>query len=156
MAVPGSFKMCFALLLGSLILGYYGKGAIGTPWLCTMHDYESNNYWHLIKLSAENIITTKNDIDHNIYIITDLYIPRLSIVSETFSVDNVTVAVEWIQKAGAIYTTRIIPQAASSSTGNNSRRLILSYNTGYNFSVVAVTPCNPATTAFIELHHGTL
>ena len=48
MAVPGSFKMCFALLLGSLILGYYGKGAIGTPWLCTMHDYESDNYWRLI------------------------------------------------------------------------------------------------------------
>ena len=31
--VPGSFKMCFALLLGSLILGSYGKVAIGTLWL---------------------------------------------------------------------------------------------------------------------------
>ena len=47
-AVPGSFKMCFALLLGSLILGYYGKVAIGTLWFCTTHDYESNNYWCLI------------------------------------------------------------------------------------------------------------
>ena len=80
----------------------------------------------------------------------------MNIVSETFSVDNITVTMVWTQKAGAIYTTGIIPQAASSSTGSNSQRLILSYNTGYNFSVVAATPCNPATTAFIELHYGML
>ena len=87
---------------------------------------------------------------------TDLYTPRLSIVSETFSIDNITVTVEWTQKLGAVYTTRIIPQAASLSNGCNNQRLTLSYNTGYNFSVVAATPCNPATTiAFIELNYGT-
>ena len=36
MTVPGYFKMCFALLFGSLILGYYGKVAIGTLWLCRL------------------------------------------------------------------------------------------------------------------------
>ena len=35
-AVSGSFEMCFALLLGSLILGYYGKVAIGTLWPCRL------------------------------------------------------------------------------------------------------------------------
>ena len=87
---------------------------------------------------------------------TDLYTPRLSIVSETFSIDNVTVTVEWTQKLGAVYTTTILPQAASSSNGCNSLRLTLSYNTGYNFSVEAATPCDLATTvAFIELNYGT-
>ena len=86
----------------------------------------------------------------------DLYTPRLNIVSEIFSVDNITVTVEWTQTTGALYTTRIIPQAASLSTGSNSLRLTLSYNTGYNFSVVAATACNPAATAFIELNYGTI
>jgi hypothetical protein len=74
-------------------------------------------------------------------------------------VDNVTVTVEWTQTAGAVYTTTIIPPAASSSTGSNSRRLTLSYNTGYNFSVlitVAATPCDPVTAAFIQLSYGKL
>jgi hypothetical protein len=86
---------------------------------------------------------------------TDLYTPTLSITSETYAVDNVTVTVEWTQKVGAMYIPIIIPQAASVSTGSNSRRLTLSYNTGYNFSVlVATTPCDPATAAFIQLNYG--
>ena len=81
----------------------------------------------------------------------------MSITSEMFSIDNITVTVEWTQTTGALYTTRIIPQAASSPiNGSNSLRLTLSYNTGYNFSVEAATPCNPAATAFIELNYGTL
>jgi hypothetical protein len=85
---------------------------------------------------------------------TDPYNPTLSIISETFMIDNVTVTVEWTQKVGAVYTTRIIPPAASMSTGSNSRRLTLSYNTVYNFSVhVATTPCDPVT-ALIQLNYG--
>jgi lipoprotein signal peptidase len=86
---------------------------------------------------------------------TDLYTPTLSIISETYAVDNVTVTVEWTQKLGVMYTTRIIPQAASLSIGSNSQRLTLSYNTGYNFSVlVADTPCDPVIAAFIQLNYG--
>ena len=91
---------------------------------------------------------------YGIFKFTDLYAPILSIVSENFLIDNVIVTVEWTQQVGAVYTTKLLPQANSLSTGSNSRRLMLSYNTGYNFSVVAATPCNPATTAFIELNYS--
>ena len=85
---------------------------------------------------------------------TDLDTPVLNTALEIFSVDNVAVTVEWTQQAGAVYATKLLPRAISMSTGSSSRRLILSYNTGYNFSVVAATPCNHATSAFIELNYS--
>ena len=89
----------------------------------------------------------------------DLYTPKVGIISEDFVADNVIVAVEWTQHVGiTTYITRISPLArptlSTSTPGlRNSRLLILSYNTIYNLTVVAVTPCGN-TTAYIELKYG--
>ena len=89
----------------------------------------------------------------------DLYTPKVGIISEDFGADIVTVTVEWAQHVGiTMYITRISPLTrptlSTSTPGlNNSRLLILSYNTSYNLSVVAVTPCGNAT-AYIELKYG--
>jgi threonine synthase len=77
----------------------------------------------------------------------------LQVISEEYSFDNVTVTVAWTQQAVAMYDVRIVPLAPNVSTGNVNRQLTLSYNTVYNLSVVAVTPCGNAT-AFIGLHYG--
>ena len=83
-----------------------------------------------------------------------LYTPRLSIVSEEYRADNVTVNVEWAQQAGvSYYTARLSPLAPSLFSGSTSHQQILLYNIVYNLSVVAVTPCGNAT-AFIRLHYG--
>ena len=74
---------------------------------------------------------------------------------EYYGVDNVIVTAEWAQQAGVSnYTTRISPVAPSAlSIGSTSLQLTLLYNTEYNLSVVAVTPCGNAT-SFIRLHYG--
>ena len=83
----------------------------------------------------------------------------MGIISEDFGADNVTVTVEWAQHVDiTTYITRISPLAQPTlSTGipglSNRRLLILSYNTSYNLTVVAVTPCGN-TTAYIELKYG--
>ena len=73
--------------------------------------------------------------------------------SEEYSDDGVTVTVEWIQQVGALYDITVVPVVPIMFTGNVSRQLTFSYNTDYNFSVVAVTPCGNAT-AFIRLNYG--
>ena len=82
-----------------------------------------------------------------------MYTPTLRVISEEYGVENVTVTVEWPQQVSVTYTARLSPLAPTLSTGSNSRQLILSYNTEYNLSVVAVTPCGNAT-AFIRLDYG--
>ena len=87
-------------------------------------------------------------------ITVDLYTPKLSIVSEEYRADNVTVTVEWAQRAGvSYYTARLSPLAPSLFSGSTSHQQILLYNTVYILSVVAVTPCGNAT-ALIGLHYG--
>lgn len=74
--------------------------------------------------------------------------------SEEYSADGVIVTVEWTQQVGALYDVTVVPVVpAIMFTGNVSRQLTLSYNTDYNFSVVAITPCGNAT-AFITLNYG--
>ena len=82
--------------------------------------------------------------------------PTLSIVSENFTADNVTVTVEWTQQVGAMHNTTVtlLPPASSLFTGSNGQNLTLLYNTGYNFSVVAFTRCESAT-ASIVLNYST-
>ena len=80
-------------------------------------------------------------------------IPTLAIISEEFGVDDVIVTVEWSQQVGAVYDVKIIPLAHIVFAGSTRRRLIIWYNTEYNFSVVAITPCGTAT-AFRRLHYG--
>ena len=41
----------------------------------------------------------------------DQYIPRLQVISEDYSPDNVTVTVAWTQQAGAMYDIGIVPLA---------------------------------------------
>ena len=84
----------------------------------------------------------------------DQYTPILSITSEEYEADNVTATVQWNQEVGISYMSRILPLAPSFFTGSNSQQLILLYNTGYNLSVIAVTPCRTNTTAFIQLSYG--
>ena len=79
---------------------------------------------------------------------------NISTIIEEYGADNVTVSVNWAQQVGVTYTARISPLAPISSTGSNSRQLKLSYNTAYNLSVVAVTPCGTTMVAFIGLHYG--
>ena len=40
------------------------------------------------------------------------------------------------------------------SPGSTSRQLTILYNTEYNLSVVAATPCRPNATANISLNYG--
>ena len=82
-----------------------------------------------------------------------MYTPIVYVISEEYLPDNLTVTVEWSEQVGVTYTTRIIPEPILSTGKNNSRQVILQYNTNYNLSVVAVTPCRNAT-AFIGLSYG--
>ena len=76
---------------------------------------------------------------------------------EEYSVNNITVTVEWIQQIGAVYNSSIFPPAPLVFIGNSSVRLVLEYNTVYNLSVVAVNvaPCVGYTeTSFVTLNYG--
>ena len=71
-------------------------------------------------------------------------------VSECFGVDTITVTVEWAQKLTFNYTTEVSPLALSIFPGNTtiiiaSSQLVLQYNTEYNLSVMAVSPCTNVT-----------
>ena len=66
----------------------------------------------------------------------DHYTPTVLVTSEEYRANNVTVTVEWDQQVGAIYYVRVLPLVPF--PGN---QLVLQYNTQYNLSVVASTPC---------------
>ena len=85
--------------------------------------------------------------------ILDQYTPRVQFVSEERLLNNVTVTLEWTQLKEAMYDITVVPPLPISFIGNVSRLLTLSYNTEYNLSVVAITPCGNAT-SFIRLHYG--
>ena len=77
----------------------------------------------------------------------------MCIISEEYSADNVTVIVGWTQQIGAAYTARVMPLVPFMVSGSTIHQLTLSYNTDYNLSVVAVTPCGNAV-GFIVLDYG--
>jgi hypothetical protein len=56
-------------------------------------------------------------------------------ISEDFQMNFVAVTLEWVANNGVSYV--ITPERAINYTGKSSARLILSYNTEYNVSVVA-------------------
>ena len=76
----------------------------------------------------------------------------MRVTSKQYGADNVTVTVEWAQQVGAMYDVRTSPSVLIMHTEGTSR-LTVSYNIGYNLSVVTATPCGN-TTAFIELKYG--
>ncbi|MCG8625303.1 MAG: hypothetical protein MJE68_25300, partial [Proteobacteria bacterium] len=55
---------------------------------------------------------------------------------------------------GIRYSVNITPWVPLIPNGSTSYSLIIPYNTEYNFSVVATTPCRPNTTAFITHYYG--
>ena len=77
--------------------------------------------------------------------------------TEEYSVNNITVTVEWTQQIGAVYESSVLPPAPLEFIGSSSVQLVLEYNTVYNLSVVAVNiaPCGGYTeTSFIALDYG--
>ena len=79
----------------------------------------------------------------------------LRILNQHYDLYNVTVTVEWTHQDGVMdYDVRISPLAPLLTiNGSASCRLVVSYNTEYNLSVVAVTPCGNATASKI-LNYG--
>jgi hypothetical protein len=68
------------------------------------------------------------------------YTPVLN-VSEEYRADNITVTVLWAPIDNTTFSTKVTPLAPIMLTGSTSRQLIISYNTEYNLSVIAATPC---------------
>ena len=86
------------------------------------------------------------------------YTPILSILDQCYDLYNVTVTVEWTQQVQAVgimyYDVRVSPLAPILiNNGSASCRLMILYNTEYNLSVVAVTPCGNAITS-LTLNYG--
>ena len=87
-------------------------------------------------------------------IIIDHYVLTLWISSEEYSAANVTVTVEWTQLVGAVYYVRVVPLVPVVYTRDARYQLTIPYNTEYSFSIEAIIPCRPNTTADIELKYG--
>ena len=83
-----------------------------------------------------------------------MYTPRLRIIEEQYGIDSVTVTIEWTQLNDVTYTAKVSPMVPLMSVRETSRRLTVSYNTVYNFSVVAATPCIPNATSSTIIHYG--
>ena len=71
-----------------------------------------------------------------------------------FEAENVTVIVKWVRQIGIIYTVRVSPLVPIIDTESESHRFTIPYNTEYNVSVEAATPCRPNATAVVTLHYG--
>jgi hypothetical protein len=69
------------------------------------------------------------------------YTPVLNVSEEYYRADNVTVTILWAPIDNITFSTQVSPLAPIMTTGSTSRQLIISYNTEYNLSVVATTPC---------------
>ena len=77
--------------------------------------------------------------------------------TEEYSVNSITVTVEWIHQIGAVYEswTSVLPPAPLQFIRSSSVQLVLEYNTLYNLSViVAVPPCDADSETFIALNYG--
>ena len=92
--------------------------------------------------------------NNNTYITDFQYTPILSVSTEHYEADTVTVTVEWARQEDVTYTVRISPLTSIIITESTSRQVTISYNTVYNFSVEAAPVCRPNPTAFILLHYG--
>ena len=90
---------------------------------------------------------TKKDIQHT---------PILSISENDYETENVTVTVEWVQQMGVTYTISVSPLVPIIDTESVGHRLTIPYNTAYNLSVVAATPCRANATTIITLYYGEL
>ena len=97
---------------------------------------------------------------HGIFII-DLHPLTLDTnIFQEYKDDNVTVTVEWIQKAyhRLNITVTVVPRPLVPliEIGDASRQLTIPYNTEYNISLEGTAQCRPnvTVTAFILLDYG--
>ena len=87
-------------------------------------------------------------------------VPRanVSVVEEHYSLETVTIILEWSQGDGIIYdfTVSTSPPTSVQTNGTTGTRaeLVLSYNARYSVSVV--TQCGRNSTTNIQLHYGEL
>ena len=80
----------------------------------------------------------------------------MSVVEEHYSLETVTITLEWSQGEGIIYDFTILTSPPTSVQTNDTTstraELVLSYNNRYNISVV--THCGRNSTTTIQLHYG--
>jgi hypothetical protein len=88
-------------------------------------------------------------------------IPVVQVRSEQFGSDNITVILEWPDEGGGVsYSTHVAPESlmvemlTGSVTGFINIKLVLLYNTSYNFSTVATLCGVNSTTSITELNYG--
>ena len=82
------------------------------------------------------------------------YTPTLNISEKHYEADNITVTVQWVQQDSVTYAIHVFPLVPIVVTASASHQLTIPYNTEYNLSVEAVTPCRPNATASIGLKYG--
>ena len=80
------------------------------------------------------------------------------LVVEEYSLEAVTITLEWSQGDGIIYDFTVLTSPLTSVQTNDTTstraKLVLSYNTRYSVSVV--THCGRNSTTNIQLHYGEL
>lgn len=89
------------------------------------------------------------------------YVPTLTVLSEEYESDNITIIVEWASPLQQAYVATIMSYSLGISppvhlmfTGRSSAQLTILYNTVYNLSIVATNLCRPNATAFLILNYG--
>ena len=86
---------------------------------------------------------------------------NISIISEEFGIDNVTVALQWtpaaVIRSLVSYNVSIIPQTAVIFNGSRSviAQLVIPYNILYIVSISAIAPCDESTNA-VTLNYSEL
>ena len=79
----------------------------------------------------------------------------MSVISEDYIADNVTVIVEWTKQEDTVYCMfGVSPPVPVMFTGSKRRQLTISYNTEYNLSVIATAPCKDKVTTSIKLNYS--
>ena len=83
---------------------------------------------------------------------------NVSVVEEHYTIEAVTITLEWSQGDAIIYdfTVSTSPPTSVQTNGTTSTRakLVLSYNTRYSVSVI--TQCGRSSTTTFQLHYGEL
>ena len=81
---------------------------------------------------------------------------NISILSEHFEIDDVTIILEWTLDDSSLitYSFSVIPQTAVTFSGGAMAQLTIPYNTLYNVSISATVLCGRKTTTSIRLNHS--
>ena len=90
------------------------------------------------------------------YPLLDPQLHNISITSELFKNENITITLEWTQVNNSLvpYHVSIIPQTVISYNGGTQAQVTIPYNILYNVSISAVIPCGLNTTTSITLYYS--